>query len=398
MIGASPGAAAAARRRPATRVTKFHTPEIVLGRGAFPEAARALAGLGVRRPLLVADRRLAATVWYEQLLIELRAGGLAPAVYLDVTPNPRATEVTAGFTRYAEHGADGLIALGGGSVIDTAKGVAVLASNGGLILEYEGIDRADRPLPPLVVVPTTAGSGADVSQFCIINDAQRHTKVTIIGRTLVPNVSVIDPQLLTTAPQEVTAQAGMDTLTHCVEAFVSLAHSRLTDTLAVEALSGVWTNLERLVQDPGDAEAGEEMALSSLRAGMAFTNAILGATHAMSHPVGGRCDAPHGTINSVLLPHVIRYNAQVCADDFVDLARAMGIDDSGPARSVADRLADEVAALAARVGMPATLTPLGVADDDLDILTGNALADSCMITNPRRPDATEVHQLYRQAL
>lgn len=387
-----------APRRATTSVAKFHTPEIVLGPGSFPEAAVAVAGLGVRRPLVVSDRRLEAAPWYGALLDDLRAQGLSPASYLDVTPNPRAGEVADGFAAYRAHGADGLIALGGGSVIDTAKGVAVLASNGGVILEYEGIDRAVRPLPPLVAVPTTAGSGADVSQFCIINDPERRTKVTIIGRTLVPNVTVIDPTLLTTAPPEVTAQAGMDTLTHCVEAYVSLAHGRLTDSLALESLSGVWNNLERLVDDPRDAGAGEEMALASLRAGMAFTNAILGAAHAMSHPVGGYCDAPHGTINSVLLPHVIRYNAVVCADDFVQLADAVGLATSGDPRAVADRLADAVARLAARVGMPDTLSPLGVRSGDLDLLTSHALADSCMITNPRRPEEAAILDLYRQAM
>nr|WP_139025793.1 iron-containing alcohol dehydrogenase [Gordonia neofelifaecis] len=385
-------------RRAATSVAKFHTPEIVLGRGAFAEVAGVVAGLGVRRPLVVSDRRLAETPWPDRLVDELTRHGPVPAVYLGVTPNPRATEVARGFADYRAHGADGLIALGGGSVIDTAKGIAVLASNGGLILEYEGIDRAARPLPPLVAVPTTAGSGADVSQFCIINDLDRRTKVTIIGRTLVPNVSVIDPTLLTTAPPEVTAQAGMDTLTHCIEAYVSLAHGRLTDSLALESMVGVWNHLERLVDDPGDAVAGEEMAMASLRAGMAFTNAILGAAHAMSHPVGGYCDAPHGTINSVLLPHVIRYNAVVCADDFVRLADAVGLATSGDPRSVADRLADAVAGLAGRVGMPETLSPLGVRTDDLGMLTTHALADSCMITNPRRPEETAILDLYRQAM
>ncbi|WYY09484.1 iron-containing alcohol dehydrogenase [Gordonia hydrophobica] len=385
--------------RPApNRVAKFHTPEIVVGPGSFPETGAVVAGLGVQRPLVVSDRHLETTPWYAQLLDGLRAQGLTPASYLDVTPNPRAGEVADGFTAYRAHGADGLIALGGGSVIDTAKGVAVLASNGGVILEYEGIDRVRRPLPPVVAIPTTAGSGADVSQFCIINDPERRTKVTIIGRTLVPNVTVIDPTLLTTAPSEVTAQAGMDTLTHCVEAYVSLAHGRLTDSLVLESLTGVWGNLERLVDDPADRLAGEEMAMASLRAGMAFTNAILGAAHAMSHPVGGHCDAPHGTINSVLLPHVIRYNAFVCADDFVNLADAVGLDTSGDPQVVADRLADAIAGLATRVGMPDTLTPLGVRAEDLSLLTRHALADSCMVTNPRRPEESGILDLYRQAL
>jgi len=385
--------------RPApNRVAKFHTPEIVVGPGSFPEAGAAASGLGVRRPLVVSDRKLEHTPWYGRLLEDLRAQGLVAASYLDVSPNPRAGEVSSGFAAYRAHGADGIIALGGGSVIDAAKGVAVLASNGGVILEYEGIDRVEHPLPPLVAVPTTAGSGADVSQFCIINDPERLTKITIIGRTLVPNVTVIDPTLLTTAPAEVTAQAGMDTLTHCVEAYVSLAHGRLTDSLALQSLAGVWNNLARLVDDPTDREAGEEMAMASLRAGMAFTNAILGAAHAMSHPVGGRCDAPHGTINSVLLPHVIRYNALVCADDFVSLADAVGLDTSGDPRTVADRLADGVARLAGRVGMPDTLAPLGVQAADLDLLTRHALADSCMITNPRRPEESGILDLYKQAM
>lgn len=381
-----------------TRVAKFHTPEIVFGPGALEQVGAVTAALGVGRPLVVSDHHLAQTPWLDRMLTDLRAQGAEPAAFCDVTPNPRAGEVVAGATAYARHRADGLIALGGGSVIDTAKGVAVLASNGGHILEYEGIDRVTRSLPPLVAVPSTAGSGADVSQFCIINDSERRTKVTIVGRTLVPNVAVVDPELVTTAPPEVIAQAGMDALTHSVEAFVSLARSRLTDALAVESLTGIWTNLERLVHDPGDQAAAAEMSLAAMRAGMAFTNAILGATHAMSHPVGGYCDAPHGTINSVLLPHVIRYNAQVCAGDFADLAEAVGISSSGSDRAVADRLAGGVADLAGRVGMPATLAPLGVQPEILDLLTERALADSCMLTNPRRPEPPEILDVYRQAM
>ncbi|WP_439033053.1 iron-containing alcohol dehydrogenase [Gordonia terrae] len=386
------------RQRTSGLVAKFHAPEIVLGPGAFGEVPVATAGLGMRRPFVVSDRRLEATPWFAQLREGLRRAGLTVESYLDVSPNPRAAEVAAAFVAYKAHDADGLVALGGGSVIDAAKGVAVLAANGGHILEYEGIDRARRPLPPLVAVPSTAGSGADVSQFCIINDAERRTKVTIIGRSLVPDVTVSDPTLLTTAPAEVTAQVGMDVLTHCVEAYVSLAHGRLTDSLALESIRGVWTHLERLVDDPRDHVAAEEMSLAALRAGMAFTNAILGATHAMSHPVGGHCDAPHGAINSVLLPHVIRYNAHVCADGFVDLADAIGVDTRGDARTVADRLADAIAGLGERVGMPSTLAPLGVRTGDLDQLTAHALADSCMMTNPRRPETAGIRELYAEAL
>ncbi|GAC70674.1 iron-containing alcohol dehydrogenase [Gordonia soli] len=389
---------ARARHRPLTQVSKFHTPEIILGPQSFPESSTTTANLGMRRPFVVSDRHLQHTPWFAQLMEDLRRAGLAPGSFLDISPNPRATEIADAFVAYNAHDSDGIVALGGGSVIDAAKGVAVLAANGGHILEYEGIDKAPRPLPPLVAIPTTAGSGSDVSQFCIINDAERRTKITIIGRALVPDVTVIDPTLLTTLPPEVAAQSGMDVLTHCVEAYVSLARGRLTDALALESLQTVWIHLERLVNDPHDPTAAAEMSLAALQAGMAFTNAILGATHAMSHPVGGRCDAPHGAINSVLLPHVIRYNAEVCAEDFVDLAEAVGISSTGTARSVADRLADSIAGLGARVGMPDTLRPLGVRSDDLEQLTAHALVDSCMTTNPRRPQPAGIHDLYVAAL
>jgi alcohol dehydrogenase class IV len=386
------------RRMLSPRVVKFHAPEMIIGDGALAEASLAAFGVGIRHPLVVSDPSLHATPWFDELSDRIRAVGLRARCFTGVSPNPRAGEIAAAFDEYSRHGCDGIIALGGGSVIDAAKGVAILASNGGHILEYEGIDRAVRPLPPVVAIPTTAGSGSDVSQFCIVNDPSRRTKITIIGRGLVPDVTVVDPRVLATVPPEVTAQCGMDVLTHCIEAYVSVAHSRMTDTFALQSISTTWQNLERLVDNPADPGASMAMAHASLEAGMAFTNAILGAAHAMSHPVGGHCDAPHGAINSVLLPHVIRYNAHVCADGFVDLAGAVGIATDGSPMAVAERLADQVADFAGRIGMPATLTPLGVEKADIETLSEHALADSCMTTNPRQPDEDTVADLYRMAL
>lgn len=386
------------RSRSSPRVVKFHAPEMIIGQGALAEAALAASRLGMRKPLLVSDVRVGATAWYDELISRIASVGLRTQCFTGISPNPRAREITAAFERYARHTCDGIIALGGGSVIDAAKGVAILASNGGHILEYEGIDRAPRPLPPVVAIPTTAGSGSDVSQFCIVNDPTRGTKITIIGRGLVPDVTVVDPRVLATVPSEVTAQCGMDVLTHCIEAYVSIAHSRMTDTFALQSIATTWRNLERLVDDPSDPHASVAMAHASLEAGMAFTNAILGAAHAMSHPVGGHCDAPHGAINSVLLPHVIRYNAHVCADGFVDLAGAVGVSTDGSPMVVAERLADQVAMFASRIGMPGSLTPLGVEKADIETLSGHALADSCMTTNPRQPDQDTVAGLYLEAL
>ncbi|WLP91401.1 iron-containing alcohol dehydrogenase [Gordonia sp. NB41Y] len=384
--------------RPTVRVAKFHTPEIIIGPGSLDEIPRAAAGLGMRRLMIVADRELVATPWYPQLAQRLRAADLRVSSYTGVSPNPRAPEIAAGFEHYEQTRAEGIVALGGGSVIDAAKGIAILAANGGHILSYEGIDRARRPLPPMVAAPTTAGSGSDVSQFCIVNDVDRMTKVTIIGRGLVPDVSVIDPLALATLPHDVAAQSGMDAITHCIEAYASVAHTRLTDRAARSAIGTAWHSIERFVDDPADADAGMEMAYAALEAGMAFTNAILGATHAMSHPVGGLCDAPHGAINSVLLPHVIRFNAEVDPTPYVDLADAIGLGTSSSAHVTAERFADQVAGLSARVGMPSRLRDFGVRDADIPALTVNALADACMRTNPRQPTTADVARMYREAL
>ena len=384
--------------RTGVRIAKFHTPEIIIGHGSLAEVPRAAEGLGVRRLMVVSDLPLMATPWYSELCDRLRSSGLQVYSFTGVSPNPRAPEVSAALEHYESARCEGIVALGGGSVIDAAKGVAVLAANGGHILEYEGIDRARRPLPPLVAAPTTAGSGSDVSQFCIINDVDRRTKVTIIGRGLVPDVSVIDPRVLATLPPEVVAQSGMDAITHCIEAYASIAHNRLTDIAARSAIGTAWRSLERLVEDPGDAQAGLDMAYAALEAGMAFTNAILGATHAMSHPVGGLCDAPHGAINAVLLPHVIRFNAETDPQPYAELAEAVGVAAASSAHTTAERFAARVADLSARVGLPGSLTPLGVRREDLAVLSAHALADACMTTNPRQPTADDVHRLYREAL
>ncbi|MFT4127718.1 MAG: iron-containing alcohol dehydrogenase [Gordonia sp. (in: high G+C Gram-positive bacteria)] len=384
--------------RNSPRVTKFHVPEVIIGAGALAEIPRATAGLGLGRPLIVSDRGIVATPWFGELSDRLRAAGIHASSYTDVSPNPRAGEVVAGLHRYDAGRCDGIVALGGGSVIDAAKGIAILAANSGHILEYVGIDKARQPLPPLLAAPTTAGSGSDVSQFCIINDSDRMTKVTIIGRGLMPNVSVIDPRVFATMPNEVVAQSGMDAVSHCIEAYASVVHTRLTDGAALAAIGSAWQSLVRLVDNPADLAAGMDMAYAALQAGMAFTNAILGATHALSHPVGGMCDAPHGAINAVLLPHVIRFNAETDPRPYVDLARAVGLGEASSPQATAERFAAAVAGLRQAVGLPGALSAFGVVADDIPGLVRNALVDACMATNPRRPTPAQVAALYREAL
>ena len=382
-----------------SRLTTFHAPEVVLGPGSLAEAGYAARRLGARRPLVVTDPGLVAAGWLDALLRHLREAGLDPVVWHDLTPNPKDHEVAAGHEAYREHGADVLVALGGGSCIDAAKGIAILATNGGDVLDYVGVDRVARPIPPLLMIPSTAGTGADVSQFCIVTDSVRRVKVTIMGRALVPDLSIIDPHLLTTMPQELTAATGLDALTHGIEAYVSLAHNPLADLHALHAVGLVTRHLRASVLQPADAGARDGMAQASLSAGLAFTHAILGATHAMSHQVGGLLDAPHGVVNAVLLPHVIRYNASAAPERFGALARAAGLAVDGvPGVEAADLLAEHVRRLADDVGVPRGLRDLGVDESVLAQLATTTLDDACLTTNPRSATRDELVALFRLAL
>lgn len=382
-----------------TRLLKFHAPEIVFGIDSMAEAAHAALRLGGQRPLLVTDPGLIEAGWVDELVDHLRDQGVQAQVWSALTPNPKDHEITAGHEFYRSRGCDVLIALGGGSVIDAAKGIAILAANGGDILDYAGVDKATMPIPPLVVLPSTSGTGADVSQFCIVTDTTRNTKITILGRALVPDITVIDPRLLTTMPEWLNAATGLDALTHGIEAFVSLGHNQLTDHHALRAVVMVTENLVTTIEQPHEMSARVLMAQAALEAGLAFTNAILGAAHAMSHQVGGLLDLPHGVINGVLLPHVVRFNAEADPAPFAVIAANLGIADTrAPELESALALADHLQQLAQKVGVPRGLADLGVHDSDVPVLARNAMADACITTNPRAADEAQLQALFRAAL
>ncbi|MEW5810761.1 MAG: iron-containing alcohol dehydrogenase [Actinomycetota bacterium] len=381
------------------RLLKFHAPEIVFGVASMVEAAHAAMRLGAVRPMLVTDPGLIEAGWADEMVGHLAEQGIQMRLWHDLTPNPKDHEIAAGFDCYAEHGCDVLVAVGGGSVIDAAKGVAILAANGGDILDYEGVDKAEMPIPPLVVVPSTSGTGADVSQFCIVTDTTRNTKITILGRALVPDITVIDPRLLTTMPDWLNAATGLDALTHGIEAFVSLGHNQLTDHHALRAVQMVTDNLADTLERPDEMPARVQMAQAALEAGLAFTNAILGATHAMSHQVGGLLDLPHGVVNGVLLPHVIRFNAEADPEPYKTIATFLGVADPAmPAAEAALALADRIDGLARDVGVPRGLAQLGVQPEDLPRLAKTALSDACMSTNPRAADEAQMHALFQAAM
>lgn len=394
-----PESAHARRAQQPARLLKFHAPEIVFGFDSMVEAAHAAVRLGALRPMLVTDPGLIEAGWVDEMVGHLAAQGVQCRPWSALTPNPKDHEITAGYEFYAERGCDVIVAVGGGSVIDAAKGIAILAANGGNILDYEGVDKAQMPIPPLVVVPSTSGTGADVSQFCIVTDTTRNVKITILGRALVPDITVIDPRLLTTMPSWLNAATGLDALTHGIEAFVSLGHNQLTDHHALRSIQLVTDNLVHTMERPTEMPARILMAQAALEAGLAFTNAILGAAHAMSHQVGGLLDLPHGVINGILLPHVIRFNAEADPEPYAVIATCLGVADrAAPAAEAALALADRIDQLAIDVGVPRGLAQLGVSKEDLPILTHNALHDACMSTNPRPADEVQMHALFLAAM
>lgn len=381
------------------RVSKFLVPEIVFGHGALSEAGFAAKRLDARRVFIVTDPGIVEAGWLEELTGHLADAGLPYVVWHGVTPNPKDHEVTAGHLAYQASGADVIIGLGGGSVIDAGKAIAVLSTNGGQILDYEGVDRVTQAIPPLIMIPSTSGTGADLSQFCVITDTVRRLKATLIGRALVPNISITDPRLLVTMPEELAAATGLDALTHGIEAYVSRAASPLTDVHALTAIRLVAANLLQTIDVPTDTDARAGMAQASLEAGLAFTNAILGATHAMSHQVGGALDLPHGVLNGVLLPHVMRFNAAVNPGRYLPIAQALGVPTERlSAEDAAFAAADCVRALADSVGVPKGLGDLGVTEADIPQLSKNTLGDACLTTNPRDASLDEVSAMFRAAL
>jgi alcohol dehydrogenase len=379
---------------PRLRVSKFLIPEVIFGVGTLTEVGGAIRRVGGRRPMLVSDPGVLAAGWVERALPHLTDVHVEWRLWHDLTPNPKDFEVEAAIESYMESGCDALLAIGGGSCIDMAKAVAILSGNGGHILDYEGIDRVTSPIPPMVMVPTTGGSGSDVSQFCVVTDTKLRFKATIGGRALVPEISLTDPELLTTMSAELTAHTGLDALSHAIESCVSRACDFLSKGLAIAAIQAIVEHLPVAMEDPFDLDAREGMARGSLQAGMAFTNALLGATHAIAHQIGGALDLPHGLLNAILMPHVMRFNAETDAERYVDVAAALGIDTEGLSPgAAAERAIERVEELSRFLGVPAGLHEIGVDPADFDAFAVNALRDAYIATNPREVTEDDVRRI-----
>ena len=380
--------------------TAFFIPPVnLMGAGCLRDAAKAIQSYGFRKALIVTDLPLVRLGLVGKVRDLLASHGVDTLVFHGVQPNPTTKNVADGLKQLRDNDCDFVISLGGGSPHDCAKGIALVAANGGTIKDYEGLDQSAKPQLPLVAINTTAGTASEMTRFCIITDEARHVKMAIVDKHTTPILSVNDPELMLLKPASLTAATGMDALTHAVEAYVSTIATPITDACALKAVALISQWLRKAVADGRNVEAREQMAYAQFLAGMAFNNASLGYVHAMAHQLGGFYDLPHGVCNAVLLPHVQAYNAQVCAGRLKDVARHMGVDvsamndEQGAAAAIA-----AIQQLARDVKIPAGLEQLGVKADDFNLLAENALKDACGFTNPKQASHEEIVAIFRTAM
>ena len=375
---------------------KFEVPEIIFGRGLLDQAGACARRLGGKKVFLVSDPGLFAAGWVDQVMKSLLAVGLTFVYFDQVTSNPKDYEIEAGAREYMKQEADVIVGLGGGSAMDTAKGIAILVSNGGKIRDYAGTDRIHRPLPPLVLCPTTCGTGSDVSQFVVVNDSQERRKFTIMSRCAAPDISLTDPNTLQTLPEEYVGSTAIDSLSHAVEAYFSLAASTLTDVNALRALTLLTRSLGTAVRERNPHDL-ENLARASLHAGMAFSNSLLGIGHALSHPIGGLYDANHGSVNAVLLPEVLRYDFPVVQEKLPEMAAALGHRPESDCRVMEEQTLETINTLLEAGGPPRSLRRLGVRAEDLPVLAQRAARDVCLLTSPRVTDEDDLLALLKRA-
>jgi alcohol dehydrogenase len=378
----------------------FFIPSVnMIGSGCLNEAANTMEQQGLRHALIVTDKVLNNIGVVAQVQQLLAAQQIESCVYDGTHPNPTTLNVKQGLALLQEHRCDCVVSLGGGSPHDCAKGIALVATNGGEIKDYEGVDRSAKPQLPMIAINTTAGTASEMTRFCIITDEARHIKMAIVDKHVTPILSVNDPHLMAGMPKGLTAATGMDALTHAIEAYVSSAANPITDACALKAVTMIAESLRDAVADGSNMQARENMAYAQFLAGMAFNNASLGYVHAMAHQLGGFYDLPHGVCNAVLLPHVQEFNARVCAPRLKDIAVAMGLevkhlnDPQGAAACIA-----AIRLLAKDVGIPAGLLDLKVKEQDFDTLAANALKDACGFTNPIQATHEQIVAIFRAAM
>jgi alcohol dehydrogenase class IV len=370
-----------------------------IGGGSFGEAGRVLAELGCKRPLIMTDPFLHKQGVAERLKKLVSEAGIPAEIFHSTVADPTSDVVDAGVRVFRAGGHDSLVSLGGGSPIDTAKAMGMLVANGGRVRDY----KVPRPIPmagpPHVAIPTTAGTGSEVTRFTVVTDSESGEKMLIAGGVLVPSAALVDYELTLSMPARLTADTGTDSLTHAIESYVSRKANAFTDGLALTAMRVIWEVLPACVHEPGNRRAREAMMLAATQAGMAFSNASVALVHGMSRPLGAHFHVAHGLSNAMLLPAVTAFSAKAAMERYADCARAMGIAarDDGDERAVG-QLIDALYRRNAELEVP-TPKQFGIAEaeyfDKIPLMTEQAMASGSPQNNPRVPTAQEIEAIYR---
>ena len=375
-----------------------------VGGGAVKQVAEVLAAFGLSRPLVVTDPYMVSSGLLRRCLEPLEAAGIAAAVFSDTVPEPTDTVVEAGVAALGGGEYDCLIGFGGGSPIDTAKAIAILAQGrdgnpAALMRDFKVPFAADRARLPVIAVPTTAGTGSEATRFTVITDTERGEKMLVAGMGALPLAAVVDYELTFTVPRRITADTGVDSLTHALEAYVSRRANPYSDTQALAAMRLIGLNLRAAYAEPENAAAREAMMLGAMQAGIAFTNSSVALVHGMSRPIGAQFHVPHGLSNAMLLPAITRFGLQAAEARYAEAARVIGFAQPGEADGVAaEKLADGLATLNRDLDVP---TPAGFGIDKADwdarlpLMAEQALASGSPGNNPRVPSKEEIVALYQ---
>ncbi|MFX1759597.1 iron-containing alcohol dehydrogenase [Rhodococcus sp. Q1] len=369
-----------------------------VGGGAVAEIGEVVAGLGLARPLVVTDKFLVGTGAVDRMVAQLDAAGLHPAVFADTVPDPTTASLDAGVAAVAEHDADCVIGFGGGSPMDTAKALGLLARQGGHMRDYKAPRDNTGPALPVIAVPTTAGSGSEATQFTVISDSETDEKMLCPGLAFLPVAAIVDYRLTMTMPPRLTADTGVDALTHAIEAYVSRKANPFSDGLALVAIGTIGRVLRRVYADGQDAAAREQMMLAATQAGIAFSNSSVALVHGMSRPIGAHFHVAHGLSNAMLFPAVTEFSVDAAESRYADCARALGATsaDASDATAAADLLV-ALKELCRDVEVP-TPKSYGIDrrtwDERVPVMAEQALASGSPNNNPRIPTADEIRELY----
>jgi alcohol dehydrogenase len=373
----------------------FHLPtRVVFGQGTLSRLGELAEGLDARRMLIVADAGIVATGTVDRAAALLAANGIEPFRFHDFDSNPDSRMVEAGRAFAAASRIDSMVAIGGGSSLDCAKGINFVLTNGGEIRDYRGFGKASRPMLPMIGVPTTAGTGSDAQSYALISDAETHAKMACGDPKAAFRVAILDPELTVSQPHAVTAVAGFDAISHAVESYVTARRTGMSDLYARDAWRLLESHYERVLDEPGDLIARGAMLLGAHEAGIAIEQSMLGATHACANPLTARYGTTHGVAIAVMLPHVVRWNAEHVGALYRDLLLVCGRE---PGDAPGDRLASRLEELARAGGLPRTLRDLRVPRSDLETLAADAATQWTGTFNPRPFDAAAALALYAQA-